>query len=81
MYRGGVALSEFRAAKLLRLIQADHQSFLGVAAEDVYFVQGCDGMSDADEVVLKELLGSVPATTPRPLLMQGPAAYGPYWTG
>jgi len=66
VYRGRAALSEFRAAKLLRLIQADHQCFLGVAAEDVYFVHGCDGMSDADEVVLKELLGSVPATTPSP---------------
>ena len=66
VYRGAPALSEFRAARLLRRIQEEHPAVVGVAAEDVYFVHGCDKISYADEVVLRELLGSVPPTTPIP---------------
>ena len=66
VYRGASALSEFRAARLLRRIKTEHPAVAGVAAEDVYFVHGCDKISYADEVVLRELLGSVPPTTPIP---------------
>ena len=66
VYRGGPALSEFRAAKLLRRIQVEHPAVVSVAAEDVYFVHGCEAISDAVENVLRDLLGCKSVSAPRP---------------
>ncbi len=66
VYRGGPALSEFRAARLLRRIQVEHPAVVSVAAEDVYFVHASEALSDAEETVLQDLLGCASVPAPRP---------------
>ena len=65
-YRGSPALSGFRATRLLRQVQLAYPSVGGIAAEDVYFVQGEESFSAADEKILQGLLGCPPVLSATP---------------
>ena len=65
-YRGSPALSGFRATRLLRQVQLAYPSVGGIVAEDVYFVQGEESFSAADEKILQDLLGCPPVLSATP---------------